>query len=98
MRPSSVFVSEAAKEILRHLHPTSKKAIRTALDDLREHPFQGKPLVAELAGLWSLPVARYRIIYRPDSRGVTVVYIGPRRDVYETLRDLLTQGKPVSQA
>lgn len=54
--------------------------------------------MAELAGLWFLPVARHRIIYRPDSRGVTVVFIGPRRDVYETLRDLLTQGKTVRQA
>ena len=65
------------------------------MDDLREHPFQEKPLVAELAGLKSLPVARHRIIYRPDSRGVTVVNIGPRRDVYETLRELLTQRKTV---
>ena len=41
------------------------------------------------------PVARYRIIYRPDAHGVTVVYIGPRGDVYDTLRELLSEGKTV---
>ena len=91
MKPSSIVVSKTAQDILRRLHPTPKKAIRTALDDLRKQPFQGKPLTAELAGLWSFPAARYRIIYQPEAQGLTVVYIGPRRDVYEKLRELLTK-------
>jgi mRNA-degrading endonuclease RelE of RelBE toxin-antitoxin system len=61
------------------------------LDDLAHNPVSGKPLQEELAGLWSLPVARYRIIYQIDDAGISVVFLGPRRTVYERLRELLTQ-------
>ena len=91
MRRPSVVVSKMAQSVVRHLHPAAKKSIRNALDKLRTNPYEGKPLTEELEGLWSLPVARHRIIYQIDTRRITVVYIGPRRDIYETLRELLTQ-------
>jgi mRNA-degrading endonuclease RelE of RelBE toxin-antitoxin system len=77
--------------LLRHFHPDLKRAFRKALSDLAHHPFAGKPLQRELAGLWSLPVARYRIIYQVNNKGVTVVFLGPRRTVYERLRELLAR-------
>ena len=67
--------------------------IREELDDLRKQPFQGKPLAAEFAGLWSLPVVRHRIIYQPEAQGLTVVYIGPARDVYDKLWERHCQRK-----
>lgn len=81
MKRSPVFLSETARQLLRHLHPDLKRSLR----------FAGKPLQDELAGLWSLPVARYRIIYQVDDVGIVVVFFGPRRTVYERLREILVE-------
>ena len=91
MKRSSVALSATSYRILRHLHPDIKRSIRKALDDLSKDPFSGKPLKRELAGLWSLPVSRHRIIYQMQNNAITVVFIGPGRDVYERLRKLLTE-------
>jgi mRNA-degrading endonuclease RelE of RelBE toxin-antitoxin system len=91
LKRSSIGVSVTAQGILRHLHPDAKRSIRKALDDLSKEPFAGKPLKEELAGLWSLPVSHHRIIYQVESGKITVVFIGPRRDVYERLRELLAE-------
>ena len=89
MKRSSVTLSATSHRVLRHLHPDLKRSIRKALDDLSKDPFVGKPLKRDLAGLWSLPVSRHRIIYQMDRHVITVVFIGPRRDVYERLREVL---------
>ncbi len=91
MKRSPVFLSETARQTLRRLHPNLKRSLRKALDDLASNPFAGKLLQKELAGLWSLPVARYRIIYQFDDASIIVVFIGPRRTVYERLRNLITK-------
>jgi len=94
MRRTPVFLSETAQRILRHLHPhlpNLKRSVRKALDDLAGDPFMGKPLQDELAGLWSLAVARYRLIYQVNERDIAVVFLGPRRTVYERLREILTE-------
>jgi mRNA interferase RelE/StbE len=85
-----IAVSATAHQVLLRLHPEIKRSIRKALDGLAQDPYIGKPLKQELEGLWSLPVSHHRIIYQVDSRAITVVFIGPRRDVYERLRELLT--------
>ncbi len=89
MKGPSITVSETAQGILSHLHPDLKKSIRKSLDELMKNPYAGKPLKQELAGLWSLPVARHRIIYQIEGSGIVVVFAGPRSDVYERLRELL---------
>jgi mRNA-degrading endonuclease RelE of RelBE toxin-antitoxin system len=91
VKRSPVFLSETARQLLRHLHPDLKRSLRKALDNLASNPFAGKPLQDELAGLWSLPVARYRIIYQVDDVGIVVVFFGPRRTVYERLREILVE-------
>lgn len=91
MRRSSIALSATSHQILRHLHPGTKRSIRKALDGLATDPYIGKPLQEELAGLWSLPVSHHRIIYQIEKSAITVVFIGPRRDVYEHLRELLTR-------
>ena len=75
MKRPSITVSETAKGILSHLHPELRKAIRKSLDELMTNPYAGKPLKQELSGLWSLPVARHRIIYQTDDRGIIVVLL-----------------------
>ena len=89
MKRASVSLTVTSQQILRHLHPDSKRLLREAIDGLSRNPYSGKPLKRELQGLWSLPVAHHRIVYQIDDAAITVVYIGPRRDVYERLRELL---------
>ena len=91
MRESSVVLSKTSHAILRRLHPDIRRPIRKALDDLSKNPYRGKPLKEELSGLWSLPVTHHRIIYQVEMNAVTVVFIGPRRDVYQQIREMLTE-------
>ncbi|MGH7966820.1 MAG: type II toxin-antitoxin system RelE family toxin [Candidatus Binatia bacterium] len=74
MSRSRVFLSETARQLLRHLHPDLKSSLRKALDGLASNPFAGKPLQEELAGLWSLSVARYRIIYQIRSMAWSLLW------------------------
>ena len=79
--------------MLGGLHPQIKRKVRAGLDLLSEDPNSGKALQAELLGLRSLRVGRFRIVYRLASRKVIdIVTIGPRKSVYEqsarlTLKD-----------
>jgi mRNA-degrading endonuclease RelE of RelBE toxin-antitoxin system len=91
LRRYPVSLSHASRQILRHLHPDIKRSVRKALYDLSRSPYQAKPLKEELEGLWSLPVYRHRIIYQIEKNAISVVFIGPRRNVYERLRELLTE-------
>jgi len=74
--------------LVRRLHPDLKRKVRAGLDLIRTDPAVGKELRDELAGLRSLRVGRFRIVYRLAARQVIdLVAIGPRRTIYEeTLR------------
>jgi mRNA-degrading endonuclease RelE of RelBE toxin-antitoxin system len=81
MKHLPVFITATA-------HPELKRSLRQALDELASHPTTGKPLQEELAGLWALRVSHYRVIYK-DEAGITVIFFGLRRTVYERLREML---------
>lgn len=85
------FTPESSRLIAR-LPPEVKKLVRSAIDDLREDPYQGSELAGEFIGYRSLKVRRYRIIYRlnDDESFLEIYHVGHRRDVYETLHALLT--------
>ena len=53
----------------------------------------GTELTGELDGYRSYRVRRYRIIYRVNEEDscLEVYYVGHRRDVYQTLRSLLSR-------
>lgn len=70
------------------LHPDLKKKLRAALERIARDPREGKALQGELAGLRSLRVARFRVVYRmPVRSAIELVAIGPRDRIYEeTLR------------
>lgn len=68
---------------LSHLPPTIKQKIRGGLDALLANPQEGKPLKAELSGLWSLRISRFRIIYKLSGSVLEVIAIGPRSTIYE---------------
>ena len=70
--------------LLAGLHPQIKRKVRAGLDLLCANAHAGKALQAELAGLRSLRVGRFRIVYRVAARRVIeVVTIGPRETIYE---------------
>ncbi len=84
-----MFEVRATPEALRHLHQLPPKVRDAALVALRgpisERPHQlGKPLVGDLAGLFSARRGDYRIIYEIDDRAKVVVVhrIQHRRTVY----------------
>jgi mRNA interferase RelE/StbE len=85
------FTPEAARLVAR-FPPEVKKLIRSAIDELREDPSRGSELVEEFTGYRSLKPKRYRIIYRINEAEamIEIYHAGHRRDVYETLRALLS--------
>ena len=78
-------------DLVRHLPPQLKRAIRAALHALTSDPRAGEQLKDELAGYWKYRVRRYRIVYRVDGRTRTlrVMAVGHRRNVYEEVAGLL---------
>jgi mRNA-degrading endonuclease RelE of RelBE toxin-antitoxin system len=86
------YTMEAAGKITK-LHPQIKKEIREGIRTLLETPLAGHPLHFELSGLWSYRIRNHRIIYRinTDECMIDIMFVGPRRDVYEQLRDLLLE-------
>lgn len=89
-------VPGGVRALIRHLHPGLKRKVRAALAEILEDPACGKALERELAGYWSLPVGRHRIIYRPDARGAEIVAIGPRRTIYEEVARLILYDREAS--
>ena len=85
-----------ASRFIRKLHPTIKAAVRAGIRDITEAPLVGRELQFELRGFRSYRVGRYRIIYRINEEAsyIEIHYVGPRRDVYESFRDLLSGKRP----
>ena len=84
------YTPEAASRI-RKLHPQVKQEIREAIRILLDVPLSGHSLQEELFGYRSYRVRSYRIIYRLNDEGrmIDVVFVGPRRNVYEELLSLV---------
>ena len=70
-----------------------KRLVRSTIDALLTKHEMGTELVGELDGYRSYRVRRYRIIYRVNDEEscLEVYHVGHRRDVYETLRSLLSR-------
>jgi mRNA interferase RelE/StbE len=83
MPGSTLKVPSEIRNLIRRLHPQLKRKVRAALADILKDPSCGKALKEELAGYWSLPIGRTRIIYRPIEGGAEIIAIGPRQTIYE---------------
>jgi len=88
MEPYRLRVPGRIEEVVRTRQHGLKRKGRAGLDLMRVAPEVGKELRDELAGLRSLRVGRFRIVYRVAARRlIDLVAIGPRRTIYqETLR------------
>ena len=86
------FTPEATR-LLSKIHPENKKLIKQSLVELQQNPYADKDLQEELHGFKSLRMKKYRIIYRINEEisYIEIYYIGPRSDVYEQFRRLLTE-------
>ena len=91
MKPYRARYTPDAAGRVRKLHPEIKKDIREGVRRLLNDPLLGHLLHDELSGFRSLRVRTYRVIYQinDDDTTLDVVFVGPRRNVYEELRELL---------
>ena len=72
------------RELIRTMHPSLEKKIKSSLKMVLSDPYSGKALVDDLAGLRSFRVSSFRIIYRiKDPEQIELVAIGPRERIYE---------------
>jgi mRNA interferase RelE/StbE len=82
--PRRLRVPPGLAALIRGLHPEIKRKLRHALGAIVADPACGKALKAELTGLRSLRLGRFRVIYRMASaRSIDLVAFGPRERVYE---------------
>ena len=74
-------------EVIRHLPPEIKTAVKSAVRLLSGDPGRGEALQRDLAGLWKYRVRRFRLIYRFDrkTRVLRLVALGHRRSIYDEL-------------
>jgi len=82
-------------DVIRGLHPQIKRKLRAALAEILVNPHAGKALKAELEGLWSFRVGKFRIIYRitrrASTRNVDLIACGPRERIYEETYRLVSR-------
>ena len=91
-KPFVRYTPECAR-LISKLPPEIKRLVRSTVDTLLAKPKVGTELTGELDGYRSYRVRRYRIIYRINEEDscIEVYHVGHRRDVYETLRSLLSR-------
>lgn len=79
--------SPEVSNLISRLHPEIKKKIKDGLIAILKDPGSGKRLKADLEGLYSYRIGKFRIIYRLDTnKTITIIIIGPRKTIYkETL-------------
>jgi mRNA interferase RelE/StbE len=83
--PYEVLLSEDAEKFLKKCDNSIKNRIINKLENLEDNPRLGKPLTANLAGLWSLRIGDYRAVYRIKDNEllVLVLEIGHRKNIYD---------------
>jgi len=92
----------AAQQLAEISDVRVRRQIARRIDELQTDPEKrGKPLLGELAGIYSLRAAgqRYRILYRIERERVVVYVVavgirkeGDKRDIYSLARRLLRLG------
>jgi mRNA interferase RelE/StbE len=78
-------LTQEAERFLKKCDNSIKNNILGKLEKLQENPKMGKPLTANLAGLWSLRIGDYRVIYQIKNNEliVIVIRIGHRKNIYD---------------
>lgn len=88
----TIKMPDGVAALIRSLHPSLKKKIRTGMDMIVQTPLIGKPLKQDLQGLYSYRIGKFRIVYRLHGKVIELVAIGPRKHIYsETYRLLRSE-------
>lgn len=76
--------ARAKKELKQITKVYQQQAIQNALQEIKENPFIGKPLVRELIGRFTYKVGVYRIIYTVNKKDkvIQVITAGHRATIY----------------
>jgi len=80
----NLLFSKEAEDFLKKLDKNIRERLFKKFENLKENPELGKPLTANLAGLWSLRIGDYRAIYQIDNNQllIFVIKVGQRKNVY----------------
>lgn len=76
-------IPDSVAALIRNMHPTLKRKIRAALEEILAEPYSGKSLRAELKGLMTFRVSTFRIVYKiAEDKLIEIIAIGPRKRIY----------------
>ena len=86
MKPA-LRLSKEAESDLEFLHKADRKLftrVLTKIEVLSESPMEGKPLVGNHKGEYSLRIGAYRVVYQVDPAGKTIfiLTVKHRKNVY----------------
>ena len=79
------FTAKAEKQLAKLDQPTAKKLYQFLTQKVVNSPYDlGKPLSANLKGLWRYRIGNYRIIveHHQDELVVLVLKLGHRKEIY----------------
>lgn len=80
-----IILEKKAENFFRKLERKEQERISKKFSELERNPELGKPLTANLAGLWSLRFGDYRAIYqiKQNELIILVLKLGHRKNIYE---------------
>ena len=78
-------ISLQAQKELKKINKLHRQLVISALEDIKENPFQGKLLKRELSGKVAYRIGVYRIIYKIDASDkiINIITAGHRSVVYK---------------
>ena len=88
----SLRVPAHIEEVIRGLHPETKRKIRGTLTAVLTDPAIGDPLRDPLSGFRRVRIGRWRVVYRERPKVIEVFAVGPRATVYSELLARLDPG------
>ncbi len=88
-----VFNDKRVKRQFDKLHSSEQKEINSALETIKENPFNSEKLSGDLTGHWSLHAGRkLRAIYTIEKNTIVIRAVGPH-EIYEEYSRYLRQFK-----
>jgi len=79
-----IILEKKPEHFFRKLEKKEQERIAKKFNELEKNPELGKPLTANLAGLWSLRFGDYRAIYqiRRNELLILILRLGHRKNIY----------------
>lgn len=80
-----IILEKKPENFFRKLERKEQERIAKKFNELEKNPELGKPLTANLAGLWSLRFGDYRAIYQIKQNEfiILVLKLGHRKNIYD---------------